>query len=57
MVEWIANDDMITYKDYKRHYRPIDIRNMPKQCLVMSQVSIFSKHVKVVKFLLTISWQ
>ena len=50
---------MITYKDYKRHYRvierPTDIRNMNKQCLVMFQVSIFSKHVKVFKFLLTIS--
>ena len=46
---------MIIYKDYKRHHGPIDIRNMPKQCLVMFQVSIFSKHVQVVKFLLTIS--
>ena len=46
---------MIIYKDYKKHYGPIDIRNMPKQCLFMFQVSNISKHVKIVKFLLTIS--
>ena len=44
-------DDMITYEDCKG----IMVRNMLKQCLVMFQALIFSKHVKVVKFLLKIS--